>query len=224
MNRRRSRRAANGARNHAHSPRGHANDARALQGARQSAHRGSGQLRLIGGDFRRRKLPIPESPGLRPTPDRVRETLFNWLAFDIAGRRVLDLYAGTGALGLEALSRGAAQALFVESTAHVAAALEANIAMLGAAGQVHRTDVERFLAGTPAAFDIVFLDPPFRQGLAQRTCQALESGGWLSPGAMIYVETEHELDWQAPGHWQLHRDIVAGDSHGRLFRRQPTAK
>jgi len=160
---------------------------------------------------------------LRPTPDRVRETLFNWLAFDVAGRHVLDLYAGTGALGLEALSRGAAQATFVESIADVATALEANIEMLGAAGRVQRADVARFLAAAPTRFDIVFLDPPFRQGLATSACQRLESEGWLTPEALIYVETEHELDWQAPRHWQLHREIVAGDSHGRLFQRQLVA-
>ncbi|WP_110643705.1 16S rRNA (guanine(966)-N(2))-methyltransferase RsmD [Salinicola sp. CPA57] len=221
MNRRRSRRAANGARHRADdSARSPAKGSDSRRTGQQPAHRGSGQLRLIGGEFRRRKLPIPDSPGLRPTPDRVRETLFNWLAFDIGGRRVLDLYAGTGALGLEALSRGAAMAAFVESVADVATMLEANIETLGAAGHVHRIDVERFLTGAPSPFDIVFLDPPFRQGLAALACQRLESQGWLAPEAMIYVETEHELDWQPPAHWQLHREIVAGDSHGRLFRRQ----
>ncbi|MGM8851549.1 16S rRNA (guanine(966)-N(2))-methyltransferase RsmD [Salinicola halophyticus] len=184
-----------------------------------SSHRGPGQLRLIGGEFRRRKLAIAQSPGLRPTPDRVRETLFNWLAFDVGGKQVLDLYAGTGALGLEALSRGASQASFVESSAVVADALEANIELLGANGRVHRSDAQRFLDGTPTAFDLVFLDPPFRLGLAARTCQRLEADGWLAARAMIYVETEHELEWQPPDGWQLHREIVAGESHGRLFRR-----
>ncbi|KAA0019832.1 16S rRNA (guanine(966)-N(2))-methyltransferase RsmD [Salinicola corii] len=201
-------------------PRRVSDSARSRQRPHATSRSGRGQLRLIGGEFRRRKLPIPDSPGLRPTPDRVRETLFNWLAFDIAGRRVLDLYSGTGALGLEALSRGAAQATFVESTAPVAKALEANIATLGAAGHVFSVPVERFLATSSSKFDLVFLDPPFRQGLAVKTCLDLEMGDWLASDAVIYVETEHELAWSPPVPWQLHREIIAGDSHGRLFRRQ----
>lgn len=196
---------------------------RSRQPPHATSRGGRGQLRLIGGEFRRRKLPIPDSPGLRPTPDRVRETLFNWLALDIGGRRVLDLYAGTGALGLEALSRGASQTTFVESTAPVAKALEANIATLGAAGHVVVAPVERFLATPPSRFDLVFLDPPFRQGLAAKTCLDLELGDWLASDAVIYVETEHELAWSPPAPWRLHREIVAGDSHGRLFRRQSEA-
>lgn len=208
---------------------------------RHATHHGSGQLRLIGGRFRRRKLPILDSPGLRPTPDRVRETLFNWLAFELAGRRVLDLYAGTGALGLEALSRGAAQVTFVEMSPAVAGALEANLRLLGievdavetravetkavetkaVETRVLNADVVRYLASAPAPFDLVFLDPPFRRGLAATTCERLESAGWLAPDALIYVESEHELAWQPPTGWQLHREIVAGDSHGRLFRRTP---
>jgi len=217
MNRRRPRRAIHSARNCTQG------GARSGRNGPVPPHRGAGQLRLIGGEFRRRKLPIADSPGLRPTPDRVRETLFNWLAFDVGGKQVLDLYAGTGALGLEALSRGAHAATFVESTAVVADALEANIELLGANGRVHRGEAQRFLDGTPTAFDLVFLDPPFRLGLAAQTCQHLEAGGWLADLAMIYVETEHELDWQPPNCWQLHREIVAGESHGRLFRRVQSA-
>ncbi|MCP1342196.1 16S rRNA (guanine(966)-N(2))-methyltransferase RsmD, partial [Halomonas sp. FL8] len=104
--------------------------------ATSTPDRPRGKLRIIGGRFRRRLLPVADSPGLRPTPDRVRETLFNWLAFDLAGRRVLDLFAGTGALGLEALSRGADQTRFVETNAEVARLIEANLATLGATGQV----------------------------------------------------------------------------------------
>ncbi|MGQ7244193.1 16S rRNA (guanine(966)-N(2))-methyltransferase RsmD [Salinicola sp. V024] len=217
MNRRRPRKAVNSARNRA------PGSARSGHNGPASPHRGAGQLRLIGGEFRRRTLAIAQSPGLRPTPDRVRETLFNWLAFDVGAKQVLDLYAGTGALGLEALSRGAHAATFVESTAVVVDVLEANIELLGANGRVHRNDVQRFLDGTPTAFDLVFLDPPFRLGLAAQTCQRLETDGWLAARAMIYVETEHELDWQPPDCWQLHREIVAGESHGRLFRRDQSA-
>lgn len=211
MNRRRSRHAK---------PRGH------TAGNRHGSHRGSGQLRLIGGRFRRRKLPILDSPGLRPTPDRVRETLFNWLAFKLAGKRVLDLYAGTGALGLEALSRGAGQVTFVEAAPAVAKALEANLQTLGAEAEALETEVwnieaSRYLAATPTPFDLVFLDPPFRMDLAAATCERLESAGWLAEDALIYVESEHGLEWQPPAGWQLHREIIAGDSHGRLFRRTP---
>ncbi|WP_251976990.1 16S rRNA (guanine(966)-N(2))-methyltransferase RsmD [Salinicola avicenniae] len=186
---------------------------------RNTPHRGKGQLRLIGGRFRRRQLPIPDSPGLRPTPDRVRETLFNWLAFELPGRRVLDLFAGTGALGLEALSRGAGQVTFVESMPAVAEALATNLKTLDAEGEIQTATSADFLARPPSPFDIVFLDPPFRQGLAEATCECLEQRGWLAPDAMIYVETEHTLDWQPPAGWHLHREVRAGDSHGRLFRR-----
>ncbi|WIX35056.1 16S rRNA (guanine(966)-N(2))-methyltransferase RsmD [Salinicola sp. JS01] len=189
----------------------------------RASHGGRGELRLIGGEFRRRRLPILDSPGLRPTPDRVRETLFNWLAFELAGTRVLDLFAGTGALGLEALSRGAGEVHFVEAAAPVAAALTRNLDTLGVQATVHRGDVASYLAGTARPFGLVFLDPPFRQGLAAVTCERLEQGGWLTPHAWIYVETEQELAWQPPPGWQLHRELRAGDSHARLFRRTPPA-
>ncbi|MCK2042363.1 16S rRNA (guanine(966)-N(2))-methyltransferase RsmD [Chromohalobacter sp. TMW 2.2308] len=186
---------------------------------RASPSRANGRLRLIGGDYRRRQLPVLERPGLRPTPDRIRETLFNWLAFELAGAHVLDLYAGTGALGLEALSRGAAQALFVETESDVAASLSTNIDTLGANGHVQRQPAMAFLAGPVTPFDIVFLDPPFRQGHAVDACQALEEHGWLSEEALIYLEIEHESVPQVPANWQLHREVSAGDGIGRLYRR-----
>ncbi|MBA2778173.1 16S rRNA (guanine(966)-N(2))-methyltransferase RsmD [Billgrantia kenyensis] len=187
--------------------------------------KGSGRLRIIGGEYRRRLLPVLDSPGLRPTPDRVRETLFNWLAAATPGARVLDLFAGTGALGLEALSRGAARALFVERDPKVAGALEDNLHTLGAAdrGQVLTGDVLAHLAAGPtgdSAFTLVFLDPPFRQGLATPCCKRLEQG-WLAPEAWIYVETETELEVSVPDRWSLHREVRAGDSTGRLYRRLP---
>ncbi len=190
---------------------------------RASQSRANGRLRLIGGDYRRRQLPVLERPGLRPTPDRIRETLFNWLAFELAGAHVLDLYAGTGALGLEALSRGAAQALFVETESDVAASLSTNIDTLGANGHVQRQPAMAFLAGPVTPFDIVFLDPPFRQGHAVDACQALEEHGWLSEEALIYLEIEHESVPQVPANWQLHREVRAGDGIGRLYRRHRSA-
>lgn len=184
-----------------------------------SRGKGGGKLRIIGGKFRRRLLPVPEHPGLRPTPDRVRETLFNWLALELGGRRVLDLFAGTGALGLEALSRGAQDALFVEGNAKVANTLRTNLLTLDAPGQVVTRDALALLNDSPQPFDIVFLDPPFRQGLAGNACGLLERLGWLNDEAWIYVETEAALPLESPTTWKLHREVMAGESHGRLYRR-----
>ncbi|MDR5867154.1 16S rRNA (guanine(966)-N(2))-methyltransferase RsmD [Halomonas koreensis] len=181
-----------------------------------------GQLRLIGGEHRRRRLPVLDSPGLRPTPDRVRETLFNWLSGVTPGARVLDLFAGTGALGLEALSRGAAGAVLVERDARVARALVDNLATLDITrAEVVVDDALRHLAGPPRAATLAFVDPPFRQGLAGPCCEALEAG-WLDDEAWIYVETESELDPEVPAGWSLHREVRAGDSTGRLYRRRST--
>ncbi|GAB2781025.1 16S rRNA (guanine(966)-N(2))-methyltransferase [Halomonas shantousis] len=180
--------------------------------------RGTGKLRIIGGEYRRRLLPVPDSPGLRPTPDRVRETLFNWLNAVTSGRRVLDLYAGTGALGIEALSRGAREALFVERVSDVARRLRDNLDMLGAAGQVVTQDAAAFLAGSATPFGLVFLDPPFRQGLAAEACARLDQDGWLEHDAFVYVETEHELALTVPSTWIVHREVRAGDGIGRLYR------
>lgn len=192
-------------------------------GRRSAGRRDAGRLRIIGGDYRRRQLPVLDHPGLRPTPDRVRETLFNWLASATAGARVLDLFAGTGALGLEALSRGAREALFIEQSAPVARALEANIDTLGANGRVISADAKAFLGDTlgdrPAgAFDLVFLDPPFRQDLAEESCRQLVDGGLLAAGAWVYLEVEAELTPSVPADWMLHREVRAGDSCGRLYR------
>ncbi|WP_444989489.1 16S rRNA (guanine(966)-N(2))-methyltransferase RsmD [Halomonas mongoliensis] len=186
-------------------------------------NKSTGRLRIIGGDYRRRLLPVLDSPGLRPTPDRVRETLFNWLAAALPGARVLDLFAGTGALGLEALSRGAREAVFVERDARVSAQLRENLATLGAEtrARVVGADAASFLAGPASPCSLVFLDPPFRMGLAAPCCATLEAG-WLEENAWIYLETEAELTPEVPANWQLHREVRAGDSHGRLYRRAAT--
>ena len=183
--------------------------------------KGSGRLRIIGGEYRRRLLPVLDSPGLRPTPDRVRETLFNWLAMATPNAQVLDLFAGSGALGLEALSRGAATALFVERDVQVARALSTNLQTLGAAerGKIQTGDALSFLAaGPPQPFSLIFLDPPFHQGLIDPCCAHLEQG-WLTAEAWLYVECETGLEWSAPANWVLHREVRAGDSTGRLFHR-----
>jgi 16S rRNA (guanine966-N2)-methyltransferase len=185
-----------------------------------SGRRNPGQLRLIGGDYRRRQLPVLDHPGLRPTPDRVRETLFNWLTAAVPGARVLDLFAGTGALGLEALSRGAQEAVFIEADARVARQLADNLETLKASERATllTTQAQAFLAGTAAPLSLVFLDPPFHQGLAAGCCKALEAGGWLAEEAWIYLETETSLAPAVPATWQLHREVRAGDSTGRLYR------
>ncbi|WP_416138224.1 16S rRNA (guanine(966)-N(2))-methyltransferase RsmD [Halomonas sp. HK25] len=196
------------------------------QGGRNPGRRGTGgRLRIIGGDYRRRLLPVLDSPGLRPTPDRVRETLFNWLTAALPGARVLDLFAGTGALGLEALSRGAREASFVERDSRVAGQLEENLATLGAAerGRVVTADAAAYLAGPPVPCSLVFLDPPFRQGLAEPCCAALEAG-WLADEAFIYLECEAGLEPAVPATWRLHREVRAGDSHGRLYRRDTSPR
>lgn len=183
------------------------------------------ELRIIGGQWRSRKLKFPDAPGLRPTPDRVRETLFNWLRDDVEGARCLDLYAGSGALGFEAASRGAARVVQVESDAAAFKALQQNCAMLDAAVVACvRADVGRFLAGTAEAFDLVFLDPPFRQGLAARAAEALESRGWLAPGAKIYLETETGANLRGlPSGWRPLRGGTAGEVSYHLYQKPTEA-
>ncbi|WNK20740.1 16S rRNA (guanine(966)-N(2))-methyltransferase RsmD [Halomonas piscis] len=190
--------------------------------ARHAAAPQGGKLRVIGGEFRRRQLPVPDRPGLRPTPDRVRETLFNWLGQRLDGERVLDAFAGTGALGIEALSRGAAQVTFIEQDSRAATQLERNLATLKAdGGRVLSTDARAFLeagnAGEP--FDLVLLDPPFHQGWVSACCADLERGGWLAAGARIYLEAEATLMPAVPGSWLLHRQADAGDTAARLYQR-----
>jgi len=147
------------------------------------------QLRIIGGMWRGRKLRFPPSPEIRPTPDRVRETLFNWLGTRVSGARCLDLFAGSGALGLESLSRGAAHVTFVERDAAAVRELRARLSEWGASGaQVEQGDALHFLAGTGGPFDIVFLDPPFDSDFLPAAGGLLERGRWLAPGALIYVE------------------------------------
>jgi 16S rRNA (guanine966-N2)-methyltransferase len=181
---------------------------------------GSGRIRIIGGSLRNSRLNVPELPGLRPTPERVRETLFNWLAPVIAGAHGLDLCAGTGALGIEALSRGAERMQFVERDAKAAQALRENLARLKAAGgQVSTADAAAFLQGAAQPYGLVFLDPPFAQGLWSPLAQRLEQGGWLAPAAWIYVESPRDQAPTLPENWQLHREGAAGEVRYALYRR-----
>jgi 16S rRNA (guanine966-N2)-methyltransferase len=181
----------------------------------------AGLLRIIGGEWRGRKIRFPGAEGLRPTPDRVRETLFNWLAPAIAGSRCLDLFAGSGALGLEALSRGAAGVTFVERQREAAQQLSETAASL-ARGRavVHQADVAAWLAGPATPFDIVFVDPPYGSGLLAESMQSLEAGGWLAPGAFIYLEAPAKAGAPTlPASWSLHRSGRAGAVGYHLARR-----
>ncbi|BAZ95409.1 ribosomal RNA small subunit methyltransferase D [Thiohalobacter sp. COW1] len=187
---------------------------------------GRNQLRIIGGDWRGRRLKVVDQSGLRPTPDRVRETLFNWLAPVIAGSRCLDLFAGSGALGLEAASRGAAGVTLVEKAGAAARQLRDNIALLQAGDRLElvQTDALRFLGRAPAEpYDVVFLDPPFGQGWLQRCLPGLAQPGWLAPGAYVYMEAEQDLDSAAlqallPAGWQLIRSRKSGEVGYHLAR------
>ena len=176
-----------------------------------SRGRGPGTVRIIGGRWRGRRLSVARLPALRPTPDRVRETLFNWLTPTVQGARCLDLFAGTGALGLEAASRGAASVVLVESAAPAAERLREHALLLDpGVVEVVTSEALAWLKGPARTFDIVFLDPPFRQGLLPRCCALLAQRGWLAPGAYVYMETELS-DPDLPAGWQLARSRKAGN-------------
>ena len=168
-------------------------------------------MRIIAGRWRGRRLPLAPNSAARPTPDRVRETLFNWLMPVIDGARCLDLFAGTGALGLEALSRGARSALLVEQEPAAVAALKSNVERLAADGaSVLLADARRYLAGHPSAFDIVFLDPPYAENALEDLCTLL-ARGWLAPGARVYLEWSRSGSRPTlPNDWQLLREKTAG--------------
>lgn len=183
-------------------------------------HASSGRVRIIGGTLRNSRLQVAAVDGLRPTPERVRETLFDWLAPVIAGAHCLDLCAGTGALGVEALSRGAASVRFVERDARVAQALRANLLRLTASpGEVAIADAQDYLHGASREHGVVFLDPPFGLDLWASLARQLEAGGWLAAGAVIYVESPREVAPVLPVNWQPHRQGIAGAVRYALFRR-----
>jgi len=184
---------------------------------------GRNELRIIGGSWRGRRVKFPSLSELRPTPDRVRETLFNWLQPVIAGSRCLDLFAGSGALGLEALSRGAARVAFVDREPEVIKHLHLALSTLKAEGAEPKlAEARRYLELPPEAFDIVFLDPPFAHESLQTICALLEARGWLAPSAFIYIERPaREGPPALPDQWILHRTGRAGEVGYHLARRQP---
>ncbi|WP_374604393.1 16S rRNA (guanine(966)-N(2))-methyltransferase RsmD [Arenimonas sp.] len=177
-----------------------------------------GSVRIIAGSLRGSKLPVPDRPGLRPTSDRVRETLFNWLQPALPGARVLDLFAGTGALGFEAASRGAGEVVLVERDPELARSLREQAARLKADRvRVVAEDALAWLGRSPdLAFDLVFLDPPFAASLWQPAAAALAP--WLAPGALIYVECPRNVSPSLPAGWVLHREGQTRDVAYALYR------
>lgn len=179
-----------------------------------------GQVRIIGGKWRNTKLPVPLSPGLRPSSDRVRETLFNWLMPRLGGARVLDLFAGSGALGLEAVSRGAAQATLVERDAALSRRLRESVAKLGAQEQIAvvQADALQWLRQPAGALaDIVFIDPPFADGLWEAVIAGLPSH--LAADAWLYVESPADQAPKMPAPWLLHREGGTREVRFALYRR-----
>lgn len=179
----------------------------------------AGSIRIIGGHWRGTKLSVPDSPGLRPSSDRVRETLFNWLMPKLPQARVLDLFAGTGALGLEAVSRGAAKATLVERDPALVRSLRDTVDRLSAqqSVQVVAQDALAWLAAAPAdSFDIAFLDPPFAEGLWEKALAALRPV--LASGAWVYVEAPADMVPNVPADWALHRDGRTREVRFALYR------
>jgi 16S rRNA (guanine966-N2)-methyltransferase len=185
---------------------------------------GRNSVRIIGGGWRGRRVSFPDLPGLRPTPDRVRETLFNWLQQRIAGARCLDLFAGSGALGLEALSRGAGHVVFVEQAVAAARSLKEQLIRLGGESRagVIEMGATRYLRacsnhGKP--FDIVFMDPPFGRAALAEYVPLVDVGDWMDSGGLVYLENEKAAGVPAlPPRWELLKSKSAGEVGYHLAR------
>jgi 16S rRNA (guanine966-N2)-methyltransferase len=185
------------------------------------ASTGRNSVRIIAGMWRGRRIHFPDMPALRPTPDRVRETLFNWLQHSITDTRVLDLFAGSGALGLEALSRGAREAVFVEQFPAAARTLQEQLVRFGGAGKgrILEMGAARFLRNPGEPFDIAFLDPPFGTNALAEYIPLLDGGEWLKVGGLVYLENERAAGAPAlPGHWELLKSKSAGEVGYHLAR------
>jgi 16S rRNA (guanine966-N2)-methyltransferase len=188
-----------------------------------ASNKAPGDVRVISGKWRGRKLPVYHAEGLRPTPDRVKETLFNWLMQHVDGATVLDCFAGSGSLAIEALSRHALFASLIERDRKLAAHLSQNLNRLNCANaEVINQDCLQFVAKTATKhYDIVFIDPPFHKDLAMSCCQALETNGWLTANSFIYLEVEQELSVNfIPSNWLLIKHQQAGQLAYRLYQRQ----
>lgn len=179
----------------------------------------TGAIRIIAGKHRGRKLPVLNAQGLRPTTDRVKETVFNWLMPYTGQSLCLDCFAGAGSLGFEALSRGANQVIMCELDKSAAKQLKSNAQLLNADNvSVIQGDALNYLTNKPTAMDIIFIDPPFRQGLADKAIKLIDNG-WLKDDGLVYVEVESELSMTAiPAHWQLLKEKVAGQVAYRLYQ------
>jgi 16S rRNA (guanine(966)-N(2))-methyltransferase RsmD len=199
-------------------PQAHGRDPKSTRPVIKPATQHLGEVRLIGGLWKRSKLPVADRPGLRPTPDRVRETLYNWLGQDLTGWRVLDAFAGSGALGFEAASRGAAEVVLVEVDGLLVASLRATRERLGAAAlRVERASALPFMAGcAPGSFDLVLLDPPFDAGLGAAAAAAAVR--LVAAGGFVYLEGPAPLAEPPPG-LVLHRSLRAGAVHAQLLSR-----
>ncbi len=180
------------------------------------------QIRIIGGAQRGRKLSFPSVTGLRPTSDRVRETLFNWLQPTLQGASCLDLFAGSGALGLEAASRGAGRVVMLDRSVEVVTQLKKNISLLELDRvETYCADALHWLSGNSNTFDIVFIDPPFADDLLQESCRLLDQAGWLGPNARIYLEMDDKKALPPlPLNWAPLRRKKAGQVCYYLFLRQ----
>lgn len=174
------------------------------------------QVRIIGGEFRRRQLHFPDAPGLRPTPDRVRETLFNWLGQDLTGMACLDAFAGSGALGFEAASRNASRVVMLESSRDTVEVLKKNQEMLNARQvEIVQADAMSWMKRGQARFDLVFLDPPFNSGLMTQALPLATE--LLNPAGWLYVEQANRI--AAPDGFIIYREGTAGLSHFALLKR-----
>lgn len=190
------------------------------------SHNGPGFVRIISGQWRGRRLPVLDAAGLRPTTDRVKETLFNWLMQDTAGRQVLDCFSGSGSLAFEALSRHAVFATLLELDKSAVKQLQQHLLKLNCPqAEVIQTNALQYLQQqAKRQYDLVFLDPPFRQQLLLPAAQLLEQQGWLAPDALIYLECEKELNLASlPANWRLYKESIAGQLAYRLFQRQQPA-
>jgi len=181
---------------------------------------GVGELRIIGGDFRGRKLPVLDAEGLRPTSDRVRETLFNWLQFDVPGANCLDLFSGAGSLAFEALSRGAKQVTLLELNPSSAQQLKHNLKTL----QINNAEViqgdtlQWLVSHAEQPYDILFLDPPFSRDLVQKAIDLMFDNQYVYDDSMIYIEQEKSLEWpELPTGWICHREKTTSQVRFGLF-------
>jgi 16S rRNA (guanine966-N2)-methyltransferase len=188
---------------------------------RRAAKSATSQLRIIGGQWRGQKLAFPDRPGLRPTGDRVRETLFNWVGHTLPGAKCLDLFAGSGALGIEALSRGAAHCDFIDTDREAVASIDRYLERLGAqdVGATHCHTASEFLGATHSVWDIVFVDPPFDARVGEATLTLLLTGGHITLDSWVYFETSRSNPEAVPEtHYEIFREKTAGDVRYQLLK------